>query len=121
MKMTNNEIFNSAVALHQAFAEATTLPIRVNFYLQKNKTVLNDLAKEIEESRIAILQKHGTLNEENNQFEFEKDKVQTVITELNELFSLEQEIKIYTVKIEDFGDNLTLTTEQMEALMFMID
>ncbi len=121
MKMINNEIYSNAIALQKAFAETVTLPVKVNFYLQKNKATLSELAREIEESRVGILQKYGTLNDETNQFEFSKEDGQTVIKELNELLDLEQDVKIYTVKIEDFGDNLTLTTEQMEALMFMID
>jgi hypothetical protein len=43
------------------------------------------------------------------------------VKELNDLLGLEQEVNIYTVSIDSFGDELTLTTGQMEALMFMID
>jgi hypothetical protein len=40
--------------------------------------------------------------------------------ELEDLFNLEQEVNIYTVSIDHFGDDLSLTTGQMEALLFMI-
>lgn len=122
MKMTNDEIYVTALAVQKAFADSTQqLPVKVNFYLQKNKKALMDLGREIEDSRMETLRKYGTLNEETNQFEFDSSAAQAVMNELNDLLALEQEVKIYTVKIEDFGDNLTLTTEQMEALMFMID
>ena len=91
------------------------------FYIQKNKTTLLTLAQDIEKSRVAILQNYGTLNSETNQFEFTGDNAQKVVQELNDLFALEQEVNIYTVNIDSFGDDLSLTTGQMEALMFMID
>lgn len=120
--MTNGEIYNIATILGKAFEDnSQTLPVKVNFYFQKNKATLVALAQEVDKARVEILQKHGTLNEETNQFEFEGDVAQTVVQELNDLLSLEQEVNIYTVNIDSFGDNLTLTTGQMEALMFMID
>ena len=122
MKMTNNEIYNIATVLNKAFEDTTQyLPVKVNFYIQKNKTTLLALAQDIEKSRVAILQNYGTLNSGTNQFEFTGDNAQKVVQELNDLFALEQEVNIYTVNIDSFGDDLSLTTGQMEALMFMID
>lgn len=120
--MTNNEIYSIATILGKAFEdEKQVLPVKVNFYMQKNRATLTTLAQEVEKARVEILQKHGTLNEETNQFEFSSDVAETVIQELNDLLSLEQEVNIYTVSIDSFGDDLSLTTGQMEALMFMID
>lgn len=120
--MTNSEIYNIATILGKAFEdEKQVLPVKVNFYMQKNRTTLTTLAQEVEKARVEILQKHGTLNEETNQFEFSSEVAETVIQELNDLLSLEQEVNIYTVSIDNFGDDLSLTTGQMEALMFMID
>ncbi len=120
--MTNGEIYSIANAMQKAFEDSTQrLPVKVNFYMQKNKATLIALAQEVEKSRVEILQKYGTLNEETNQFEFKTEDAQTVVAELNELLSIEQEVNIYTVDIDSFGEAITLTTEQMEALMFMID
>lgn len=120
--MTNSEIYNIASILGKAFEdEKQVLPVKVNFYMQKNRATLVALAQEIEKARVEILQKHGTLNEETNQFEFSNEVAETVVKELNDLLGLEQEVNIYTVTIDSFGDELTLTTGQMEALMFMID
>ena len=120
--MTNGEIYNIATILGKAFEdEKQVLPVKVNFYMQKNRSTLTTLAQEVEKARVEILQKHGTLNEETNQFEFSSDVAETVIQELNDLLSLEQEVNIYTVSIDSFGNDLSLTTGQMEALMFMID
>jgi hypothetical protein len=120
--MTNSEIYNIATILSKAFEdEKQALPVKVNFYMQKNRATLVALAQEIEKARVEILQKHGTLNEETNQFEFSNEVAETVVQELNDLLGLEQEVNIYTVNIDNFGDELILTTGQMEALMFMID
>lgn len=120
--MTNNEIYNIANTLNQAFTDASQyLPVKVNFYIQKNKSTLLALAQDVEQARVNILKNYGTLNEETNQFEFDKETAQIVVKELNDLFALEQEVNIYTVNIDSFGDDLSLTTGQMEALMFMID
>jgi hypothetical protein len=120
--MTNSEIYNIATVLGKAFEdEKQVLPVKVNFYMQKNRATLTTLAQEVEKARVEILQKHGTLNEETNQFEFSNEVAELVIQELNDLLSLEQEVNIYTVSIDSFGDDLSLTTGQMEALMFMID
>jgi hypothetical protein len=120
--MTNSEIYNIATILGKAFEdEKQVLPVKVNFYMQKNRATLVALAQEIEKARVEILQKHGTLNEETNQFEFSNEVAEIVVKELNDLLGLEQEVNIYTVTIDSFGDELTLTTGQMEALMFMID
>ncbi len=120
--MTNSEIYNIATVLGKAFEdEKQVLPVKVNFYMQKNRATLTTLAQEVEKARVEILQKYGTLNEETNQFEFSNEVAETVIKELNDLLSLEQEVNIYTVSIDSFGDDLSLTTGQMEALMFMID
>lgn len=120
--ITNNEIYNIASALNQAFADASQyLPVKINFYIQKNKATLVALAQDIEQARVNILKNYGTLNQETNQFEFTAENAQIVVKELNDLFALEQEVNIYTVNIDSFGDDLSLTTGQMEALMFMID
>jgi hypothetical protein len=37
------------------------------------------------------------------------------------LFDLEQEVAICTISIDKIDDNLSLTTGQMEAIMFMIE
>jgi hypothetical protein len=38
-----------------------------------------------------------------------------------DLLSLEQEVQIYMININNLSDDLSLTTAQMEALMFMIE
>lgn len=122
MTLTNNEIYTYANNLAQAFDDKDQkLPIKISFYLQKNKNTLIQLAQDIEQSRISIAQSHGTFDEENQQYVIPPEKMETVAKELNDLFTLEQEVQIYTININSFGDDLTITTAQMEAIMFMIE
>lgn len=119
--LTNNEIYNYGNALMEYFSNGDIkLPIKISFYLQKNKVELITLAEEIEKQRISILEEYGTLNAETNQFNVPKDKIPEVSKKINDLFDLTQEVKIYKVNLEDFGD-IELTSNQTSALLFMIN
>lgn len=122
MTLTNMQIYNYANNLADAFSDPNTkFSVKVNFYLIKNKNLLTELAKDIEQNRIDIIQKAGSLNEETNQYDVPDEKMEEVIKELNELFDCTQEVTIYKVKIEDLGEKMMLSTKQMDALMFMIE
>lgn len=121
MKLTNLQIYNYAIALTNVFADdQQSLPIKANFYLHKNKSALMALAQELEQTRINIIQTNGALNEETQQYEIPNENISKVNQELADLFALEQEVFIYSVSLDSFGDT-SLTTAQMEALMFMIE
>lgn len=122
MTMTNFEIYNTAKAMSDAFQDGTQyLPVKVNFFIQKNKATLMTLAQDIDNSRIAIVQNYGTMDESANQFVVPDDKIEAANAELMDLFNIEQEVDIRKVSIDSFPDDINLTTAQMEALMFMID
>lgn len=122
MKLTNYKIYNIAQQLLESFQDSKQyLPIKLNFFIQKNKKNLAALAQGIEESRIEIIQHYGILNEETGNYTIPADKVKTANKEINDLFSIEQEVEISTVRIEDIPEDISLTTGQMEAIMFMID
>ena len=122
MKLTNNQIYTYATDLAAAFQDATQkFPIKVNFYLQKNKETLLTMAQEIEKSRLDLLSQYGELDNETNRFVILPENIEAASKELEDLFNLEQEVNIYTVSIDNFGDDIVLTTGQMEALLFMID
>ena len=118
---TNSQIYELAVALQNQFSDGSlVLPIKINFYLQKNKNNLYNLATEIENARLEILKKYGTLGE-NNEYQFTEENSKIASTELEELYNLEQEVDVYMVDIDAFGDNLELSQRQMTVLMFMIN
>lgn len=122
MTLTNNEIYLYAKNLIEAFNDKDQkLPIKINFYLQKNKNTLIELAGSIENARIEIAKNYGNLDAESQQYIVPPEKIEEVNKELTDLFSLEQEVQIYMIKIDDLDDNLSLTTAQMEAILFMIE
>ena len=121
MMMTNMQIYDIANALGEHFQDKELkMPIKINFYLQKNKNALTTLAQEIEQNRIEIIRKYGKLDESINQFVVPNESIAAATAELKEFFGLEQDVTIYKVNIEAFN-NLELTTGQMEALLFMIE
>lgn len=122
MKLTNNEIYMHTQNLMMAFEDKDQkLPIKISFYLQKNKNTLLQLAQDIEQTRLEIARSYGELDEETSQYIIPPEKMEEASKELNDLFNLEQDVQIYTINIDSFGDDLTITTAQMEAIMFMID
>ena len=123
MKMTNTEIYAYAMKLAEAFTDETQrLPVKVNFYLQKNKNTLITLAQDIETSRMEIVRNYGAPNPDNDgQYIIAADKVAEAQKELSDLLALQQEVNIYTVNIDNIPDDLALTTGQMDAIMFMIE
>ena len=122
MKLTNNQIYNYAIELQKNFQDETQkLPIKINFYLQKNKNILLELAQNVEQIRTDIIANYGELDIETNQYTIPPEKVAEVSKELEDLFSLEQEVQIYTVSIDTFPEDISFTSGQMQAIMFMID
>lgn len=122
MVLTNNEIYSHANKLMEVFQDNTQkLPIKINFYLQKNKNTLVALAQEIEKTRIEIARSYGELNSETQQFIIPPEKISEASSELNDLFNLEQDVNIYMIDINSLSDDYAMTTAQMEAIMFMIE
>lgn len=121
ISLRNGEIFSVAIILKE-FCEKPelVLPIKANFYLQKNKTVLLELAQEIEAARNEIFAKYGTLNEQGTGYNFEEAVIADANAELEELLMLSQEVSLYMINIDDFKD-IKLNNQEMGALMLMIE
>lgn len=119
--LTNSKIYNYANALLEEFSnKEIKFPVKINFYLQKNKNTLVTLAQEIEKERVDIIQEYGIYNEETQQYDIPLEKRLEASKKIDDLFDLTQEVKIYKVNLESFGD-MELTSDQMEALLFMIN
>jgi hypothetical protein len=122
MKLTNTQIYTYANNLFKAFEDKDQkLPIKISFYLQKNKNILLQLAQDIETSRLEIAKNYGTLDETGQQYVVSTENMEAANKELNDLFNLEQDVQIYTINIDSLSDDLAITTAQMEAIMFMIE
>lgn len=119
MKLTNNQIYTYASNL-AAFNIDVKLPVRINFYLQKNIQLIQTLAQEIDAARINIGKEFGELNSEGTAYNVPPEKMAAAQSELNDLLSLTQDINIYMLSLDDF-DGIELTMQQLDAIMFMIE
>ena len=119
MKLTNNKIYSYAEKL-SAFNIDVKLPVRINFFLQKNIQIIIAAGQEIDAARMGVAQQYGTLNEDGTSYNIAPDVMPTVQQELNDLFNLEQDLNIHIFKLDDF-DGIDLTMDQLSAIMFMIE
>ena len=120
MKLINNQIYFYAEQLSALNINDIKMPVRINFFLQKNIQTIVTAAQEIDAARINIAREFGTLNEEGTQYNIPTEKLNDAQKELNDLFNLEQELNIHMFKLDDF-DNIELTVQQLSAIMFMIE
>lgn len=121
MKFSNNEIYQITNVLTKIFDNLNIyIPAKANFFIQKNISTLAAAAQEIEKSRLEIAKHYGVLDEEGRQYKIPEDKLEEASKELNDLFSIEQELDIKTFSIEALG-NAEFTAAQMQAMMFMIE
>lgn len=121
MKFNNSEIYQIANVLAKTFDNLDIyIPAKANFFIQKNISTFAAAAQEIEKSRLEIAKHYGELDEENQQYKIPEDKIKEASKELEDLFSIEQDLDIKTFTIEALGD-AEFTSAQMQAIMFMIE
>lgn len=120
MKLTNHKIYEYAEGFRNFTNCNIKLPIKINFFLQKNINTVLESAQEIEQARISIAQQLGTLDDDKINYIIPSDKISLANQELNDLFNLEQDLPIHIFKLSEF-DGIELTYQQMSAIMFMIE
>ena len=120
MTLNNNQIYEYAQNLSVFINCDMKLPVKVNFFLQKNIQIIINAAKEIEAARLGIAKNFGNLDIETNAYQIPKENINQVNQELIDLFSLEQDLPITLLKLNDFV-NIELTYQQMSAIMFMVE
>ena len=121
MKFNNQQVYQIANNILSNLDNLNIyIPAKANFFIQKNTSTLAAAAQEIDKSRIEIAKHYGILDEESQQYKIPKDKLEEASKELNDLFSIEQELDIKTFSIEALG-NAEFTPAQMQAMMFMIE
>ena len=120
MKLNNRIIYQYAHNLTQFNMHDIKLPVRINFFLQKNISIILEAAQEIEAARMQIAQTFGELSADSTQFIIPPEKMAMAQQEINDLFNLAQELDIHVFKLDEF-DNIDLTYDQMSAIMFMIE
>ena len=119
VKMNNGMIYQYALALSEALSDNDLqMPVAVIFSIEKNKQTLMAVAQDVEKYRMDIIKKYG--EEVDGNYNVPQDKIEIANKELQDLFSIEQEVNIYKFNIEDLGD-IKLTSNQMNAILFMIE
>lgn len=118
--LTNEEIYRRALELNICFNDNEKyFPAAVSFAIQKNKANLIDLAGDIETGRMNIIQHYGVAQEDGN-FNIADENVPAANQELVDLLSITQDVKLFLFGIESL-DDIKLTSQEMQAIMFMID
>lgn len=117
MKMSNQEIYNYAQKLTRFTLGDTKIPIRINFFLQRNINTIVLLGQEIENLKLTIASTYGTPTDEGFFIPLENREV--VAKELEALWSIEQEVDIAIFNLSDL-DELNLTWDQLSSIFFMI-
>lgn len=122
-KFSNKDIYSIAILLDNVFLNKNIelyLPIKVNFYLQKNIRIFKNLAQEIEAVRMNIGKKYGSFDMERETYKIQSENIEQAQKELSDLMEIEQIVDIFTISFVDLEDS-KLTTQQMQALLFMIE
>ena len=121
MTIINQNIYDYGVLLARNFANTDIiLPVKINFYLQKNIQTISAAAQEIEAMRLHIAKQFGTYNESDNSYIVAAENMDKVQQELNDLLNIEQDLNIHMFKLDDFND-IQLSYQQLSAIMFMIE
>lgn len=80
------------------------------FYVEKFQEIIDTYAKKDENGQVVF-------SDDGNQIMIQDDKIDECNKALDELQNLTVEIENYNLTIDDFGDNITCTPEELEAIM----
>lgn len=124
-QFSNKEILLYAEQLKKIFLELgqdIELPIKINFFLQKNIKTLMDAAQEIEEMRLKIGKKYGTYDSTTQSYHIPSgENLNKAQQEINNLLSIDQILDINLISLTELQNTTHLTVGQMSAMLFMID
>ena len=118
--MTNQQIYEYAPKLFVFNNCNIKMPVRINFYLQKNIQLIQQAAEEIDRARLSIGAQFGVPNANGTGYDIPTENIAEANKELNDLFALKQDLNIHMFKLSDF-DGIELTYQQMSAIMFMVE
>lgn len=120
MKLTNLEIYQIAGNYQANFINSNLIiPATANFYLQKNMSTIIAAAQEIDQYKLYIASSYGSQDPQTQQYIIAPEHKDKVTQELNDLFSLTQDLDIINISISAFKD-VPISENQIKAIMFMI-
>lgn len=116
---TNNQIYKIATIISEnPFKNDTYIPIKFNFYIQRNIEAMLQEYQKIEKHRNDIFKHYGTMT--GDQFTIPQEKIEEVNKELESLGEIKQEVNITMIPLSAI-EELSLTTGELKSIMFMID
>ena len=118
MKLTNEQIYTHATNLSKLVIEVK-MPVRINFFLQKNIKIFQSLAQEIDAAKLEIAKTYGR-QISGESFQVPPENIPKAQQELKDLFFLIQEVNLHIFKLEDF-EGIELTPAQFSIISFMIE
>lgn len=123
MKLTNGQIYSYALNLQSFNENNYSIPVRINFYIQKNAERIIEEGLSVEKNRSFIINKYGVEEEENpGLFHIDESLVDKAQKELDELHSIEQNIPIHKIKLSELIDSgVDLDTQDLNKILFMIE
>ena len=124
-QFSNQEILTYAEQLNKIFLESKQdidLPIRINFYLQKNIKTFLEAAQEIDVLRLKIGEKYGEFNSQTGTYNI-KDPTKLALAQkdMDQLMSIDQILDVKMISLTELEKEAKLNVAQMNAMFFMID
>lgn len=119
MILTNQQIYETYQKLAKVFLNETRyFPAKVNFIIQKNLKTLYEIAQEIENMRLNIINHYGKIHDDD--YIIYPENIEQANKELDDLSTVKQEVNILFLTFEDIA-NIEFTPAQMGAILFMIN
>ena len=121
MKLTNEQVCDSYVALSNLKDSKKVLPIKVSYAIIRNIKLLQPIVESVDMVKLDIFGKYGTQDTNSpGSYDIPPENIAVVNEQLRELSSTENEVNILTIKL-DALDGYELTVDEMDALYFMIE
>ena len=118
MKLKLSQLVNAQPALMDLASKQ--LIAKTAFKIGRNLKIIASEMELYEARRIALAQKHGTLDAANNQYRFDNGAGEKFVAELNDLRETEVENNIMPIALADLAD-LEMTAHDMAQLDWLIE
>lgn len=127
MRLNNNTLVNSIENLNKL--SQMKLPVKISYAIAKNISKVENELKIYNNQRQKLIEDYGEKNEdgktkvsEDNQITIAKDYLEDWIKEYNELLSLEIDIDIHKIKVEDLANsNCEISPADLILIDYMLE
>lgn len=114
MKLKMFEIRNMKEPLEKLIDKQ--IPVKVAFRLNNLVKQFDEHLTDIEQYRVKLINTYGVKNEEKGEIEVPPKKMKDFMREMNELLNEEVDVDINPINVNNFGDDLMLSTKDLMIL-----